>query len=154
MDDLYILHWFEFAEDDLDSAKILVEHGSRKINAVCYHSHQSAEKNLKGYLVSKGVDEPPHIHNLPTLKAMCEDYDPRFSEIAGPCSRLNPYGVRVKYPDELAIDARDAKQAITDAQAIQEFEAIATVRAALEADRKAHYTAIETKAKADDKGSR
>jgi HEPN domain-containing protein len=48
---LHTLHWFEFAEDDLDSAKILAEHGSRKISAVCFHSHQSAEKNLKGYLV-------------------------------------------------------------------------------------------------------
>jgi HEPN domain-containing protein len=148
MDNLHTLHWFEFAEDDLDAAKILAEHGARKINAVCFHSHQSAEKNLKGYLVSKGADEPPHIHNLPALKAMCEDYDSRFSEIADQCARLNPYGVRVKYPDELVIDERDAMQAIADARAIQGFEPIAAVRAALEADREEHYTVIETTATA------
>jgi HEPN domain-containing protein len=134
MDNFRILHWFEFAEDDLDSARILAEHGSRKIIAVCYHSHQSTEKNLKGYLVSKGLDEPPHIHNLLTLKEMCENYDSRFSEIAEQCTRLNPYSVRVRYPDEFMIDERDAKQTIADAQAIQEFEPIATVRAALKAD--------------------
>jgi hypothetical protein len=34
MDDrLHILHWFEFASDDLDSAKILAKHGLRKVNA-------------------------------------------------------------------------------------------------------------------------
>jgi HEPN domain-containing protein len=149
MDNIHTLHWFEFAEDDLDSAKILAEYGSRKINAVCFHAHQSAEKNLKGYLISEGVDEPPYIHNLPALKAMCEDYDSRFAEIAEQCARLNPYGVRVKYPNELVIDESDVKQAIADARAIHEFEPIAAVRAALETDRKEHYTVTETTATAD-----
>jgi hypothetical protein len=59
---------------------------------------------------------------------------------------VNPYGVRVKYPDEIVVDARDARQAIADAQAIQAFGPIATVRATLEAEYKEQYTVSQATA--------
>jgi HEPN domain-containing protein len=129
MDNLHALRWFEFADEDLDSAKILAKHGSRKMNIVCYECHQAAEKYLKGYLICCGVSEPPRIHNLSVLKAMCEDYDSRFAEITPQCERLNPYGVHVKYPDEIEVDERKSKQAIADAQTISEFAPLAEARA-------------------------
>jgi HEPN domain-containing protein len=58
MDSLYALHWFEFADDDLDSAIILSKLGQRKANAVCYHCQQAAEKYLKGSLIAMGVSAP------------------------------------------------------------------------------------------------
>jgi HEPN domain-containing protein len=144
MDDrLHILRWFEFASDDLDSAKILVKYGLRKANAVGYHSQQSAEKNLKGYLLASGLEEPPHIHNLPALAALCEDYGVSFSEIIAPCSRLNPYGVRVKYPDEIDIDERNAAQAISDAETVASFAPIAEMRKALETEHRKEYDIAE-----------
>jgi HEPN domain-containing protein len=149
MDNLHTLHWFEFAEDDLDSAKILVEHGSRKTNAVCFHAQQSVEKNLKSYLVANGIAEPPHIHNLMVLKAMCEDFDPRFSEITEQCNRLNPYGVRAKYPDEIVIDENDAKEAIADAQFVMEFAPIVSIRTALETEYRKQFTVTQVTAITD-----
>ncbi|MDR2615518.1 MAG: HEPN domain-containing protein [Oscillospiraceae bacterium] len=146
MDNYYALHWFEFADDDLDSAMILAKYGSHKASIICYHCQQAVEKYLKGYLISKGVGEPPHIHNLLTLKAMCEDYDSSFSEIMTQCNNLNPYGVRVKYPDEVIVDERAARQAIADARTVQAFEPVTTIRAALEADYKEHCTVTQVTA--------
>jgi HEPN domain-containing protein len=145
MDSLHTLYWFEFAEDDLDAAKILAEHGLRKINAVCFHAQQSAEKNLKGYLVANGVDKPPKHHDLRDLCLLCVNYDNTFEAILSLCNNLNPYGVRAKYPDELVIDENDARAAIADAQAITDFEPIAAVRTALEAEcREQHIVAQAT----------
>jgi HEPN domain-containing protein len=129
MDNLHTLHWFEFAADDLDSANILAKYGLRKANAVCYHSHQSAEKNLKGYLVAKGAPTPPKIHDLRELCYLCAEYDGAFAALVPHCTALNAYGVRVKYPDEIEVDERKACQAIADAQAIQSFEQITATRA-------------------------
>jgi HEPN domain-containing protein len=58
MDSLYALHWFEFADDDFDSALILSKLGQRKANALCYHCQQAAEKYVKGYLIVMGVNTP------------------------------------------------------------------------------------------------
>jgi HEPN domain-containing protein len=143
MDNFHILHWFEFAEDDLDSAKILVEHGSRKINAVCFHSHQSAEKNLKGYLVANDIVALPKIHDLRELCLLCANFDKSFETLIPICNNLNPYGVRVKYPDEIVIDEQEAKQSIADAQAIQAFEPIAVVRTAIETEYKKQHFVTE-----------
>ena len=37
------------------------------------------------------------------------------------CSRLNPYGVIVRYPNELAVDDTIAKNAIVMAQKVYEY---------------------------------
>ena len=37
------------------------------------------------------------------------------------CSRLNPYGVAVRYPNELAVDETIAKNAIIMAQQVFDF---------------------------------
>jgi HEPN domain-containing protein len=153
MDNLHILHWFEFAEDDLNTAKILTKHGDRQINAVCYHSQQSAEKNLKGYLVAKGVSTPPKIHDLHDLCDKCSSFDESFNEILRVCDNLNPYGVRVKYPDEIEVSEIEARQAIADAEAIQAFAPIVAVRASLEADYKENMLITEVSAIAGDKST-
>ena len=44
-----------------------------------------------------------------------------FSCILDDCSRLNPYGVVVRYPNELVVDDAIAKTAIAMAQQIYEF---------------------------------
>ncbi|MDR1328348.1 MAG: HEPN domain-containing protein [Oscillospiraceae bacterium] len=145
------LHWFEFAEGDLDAAKILAEHGLRQVNTVCYHSQQSAEKNLKGYLVANGVFAPLKTHDLHDLCDKCCDFDKSFNTLLPICDNLNPYGIRVKYPDEIEVDENEAGQAIADAEAIQAFEPIAAVRTALEAEHRKQYTVTQATATAKSK---
>ena len=47
--------------------------------------------------------------------------DNTFSEILDACSDLTPYGVTVRYPNELAVDDVIAKLAIDKAQVIRKF---------------------------------
>ena len=60
----YVAEWFEFADMDLASAEYLCGMRPQPLEIICYHCQQSAEKYLKGYLIYKGVMEPPKIHNL------------------------------------------------------------------------------------------
>ncbi|MDR1643562.1 MAG: HEPN domain-containing protein [Clostridiales bacterium] len=124
------LLWFEFAEDDLESAKILLKYDSHNVNTICFHAQQSAEKNLKGYLIANGATEPPHTRNLILLKLLCEEIDSRFAQISGKCTDLNPYSVLTEYPDLIAATANDAHEAIANAQAIMDFGPIAAARTA------------------------
>jgi hypothetical protein len=49
------------------------------------------------------------------------EFDNAFSEILDACSDLTPYGVAVRYPNELAVDDVIAKLAIDKAQVIHKF---------------------------------
>lgn len=62
--------WLERAEEDLRSARVLLDAGL--FNMVCFHCQQTAEKSLKGLLAS--LNQPiPRIHNLIRLRSLCED---------------------------------------------------------------------------------
>ena len=49
------------------------------------------------------------------------EFDNTFTEILDACSDLTPYGVAVRYPNELAVDDVIAKLAIDKAQVIHKF---------------------------------
>jgi HEPN domain-containing protein len=116
-----IQEWFIYSRNDLISAHHLFDNLYPKQSEIaCYLSQQCAEKVLKGYLFFKDT-EPPKIHNLVELCQKCMEYDNKFSEIMDACADLTPYGVAVRYPNELAVDDTIAKSAIDKAQAIYDF---------------------------------
>jgi HEPN domain-containing protein len=86
----------------------------------CYHTQQCAEKSLKAYLLSKSID-PPHIHDLVALNQLCTAQESSFSTMQHYCVFLNPYGVHVRYPNELAVDDTLTKLAIENALKVFEF---------------------------------
>ncbi|NJD01515.1 MAG: HEPN domain-containing protein [Ruminiclostridium sp.] len=55
--------WHDFANDDLVTAKYLLNLYPLKLEIICYHCQQSAEKILKGFLIDKDI-EPPRTHDL------------------------------------------------------------------------------------------
>jgi len=132
LDPDYILEWFRFAEMDLLSAEKLTTLYPVHTHLVCFLCQQSAEKYLKGFLVYKGVIEPPKTHNLDTLCEMCSEYDDCFSEIKRACSILTVYGVQPRYPHEMEILDSDIKKALDYARQIKEFDSLQTVRQELE----------------------
>jgi HEPN domain-containing protein len=116
-----IQEWFQYAQNDLISARHLFEDLSPKqIEIASYLSQQCAEKSLKGYLFFKDI-EPPRIHNLVELCKLCMTYDETFLNMLDACSDLNPYGVAVRYPNELDVDEEMAKSAINKADSIYNF---------------------------------
>jgi HEPN domain-containing protein len=107
-----IIEWFQFADMDLASAEHLLSMHPQPLEIICFLCQQSAEKNLKGYLIDKGVVEPPKTHNLDTLGILCSEYDNRFQEIKKACSVLTAYSVQPRYPNELGITENDMRKAL------------------------------------------
>ena len=122
MSDIRLVHeWLKYSQNDLISARHLYEDLFPKQSEIaCYLSQQCAEKALKGYLFFKEV-EPPRTHNLVELCQMCMIYDSMFSDILDACSDLTPYGVAIRYPNELAVDDAIAESTINKAQIVYAF---------------------------------
>jgi HEPN domain-containing protein len=116
-----VQEWLKYSQNDLISAKHLYSDlHPKQTEVACYLSQQCAEKALKGYILFKDI-EPPKTHNLIELCQICIDYDNAFSEILDACADLTPYGIAVRYPNELAVDDAIAKSAIDKAQIIFDF---------------------------------
>jgi len=119
MSDNELVHeWLKYSQNDLISARHLFENTyPKQLEIACYLSHQCAEKALKGFLLFKKI-EAPRTHNLIELCQMCMKHDDTFLEILDDCSDLMPYGVAVRYPNELEVDDLIAKLSIDKALVI------------------------------------
>jgi HEPN domain-containing protein len=124
----YVAEWFEFADMDLASAEYLCGMRPQPLEIICYHCQQSAEKYLKGYLIYKGIIEPPKIHNLDDLCELCFDYDGHFQEIKGACNILSAYGIKPRYPNGIEILESDMQKALEYVHQIRDVEPLAEVR--------------------------
>ena len=113
--------WLRYAKSDLNTAKHMFEDVHPKETEIsCYHTQQCAEKSLKAYLIAKETD-PPHTHDLVELVRLCIAYEASFSTIQPYCVSLNPYGVHVRYPNELAVDDSITGQAISYTEKVLGF---------------------------------
>jgi len=113
--------WLRYAKSDLNTAKHMFSDVHPKETEIsCYHAQQCAEKSLKAYLIAKETDLP-YIHDLVELNRLCAAIESSFSTIQSYCVSLNPYGVQVRYPNELAVDDSITAQAINYAEKILEF---------------------------------
>jgi len=132
MDNNTILEWFRFADTDLGAANHMLSMRPQPLEIICYHCQQSAEKYLKGYLIYKGVIEPPKTHNLVTLCNLCATYDNHFAEIRKQCVVLSDYGIQPRYPHELFIEEHHMTKALDYARQIKTFAPIMEARQNLE----------------------
>jgi HEPN domain-containing protein len=113
--------WLKYSKSDLVTARHMFEDVyPKETEIVCYHCQQCVEKALKGYCIFKNI-EPLKTHDLIALCHLCITVEDSFYEILDNCSRLNPYGVAVRYPNELVVDEVVAKNAIVMAQQIFDF---------------------------------
>jgi HEPN domain-containing protein len=113
--------WFSIAAQDL----ALAEHAFKTMHPapyeqICFHCQQSAEKDLKGFLVLNNI-EPPKIHDLPPLLEMCADIESSFSLLTAKCTFVTKYGVMPRYPIELQIYENDVRLALRYAKDIKDF---------------------------------
>jgi HEPN domain-containing protein len=121
------LEWLNFAEADLDSAKILNDAHRKHNEIICYHCQQAVEKYLKGFLYYNGL-MPPKIHVLEMLCALCSDFNPVFNEIAKDCAYLSPFAVHARYPVEMSINDLNTKKALEIGEKINNFSPIVELR--------------------------
>lgn len=112
--------WYDFANNDLITAKYLLGLHPLKLEIICYHCQQSAEKIMKGFLIDKNID-PPKTHDLRLLWRMSAEIADGVDDIEEACVRLTAYGVQPRYPMEIELSESDMLQAINDADHIISF---------------------------------
>lgn len=86
--------WLEFAQDDLKSAKILLE--KKSYRACSWHCHQAIEKLLKAVVVEHGRT-PDRTHDLVKLTADAHAKLP--TELVAFLEELNFHYLPPRYPD-------------------------------------------------------
>lgn len=113
--------WLFKAENDLESARILLKADKKLYDVVVYHAQQCAEKALKAYLAEKNskIDK---THSLAVLTEYCAAIDNDFLSLKDAISFLNPYVIMYRYPlDELMPPKKDTETALQYADTVLEF---------------------------------
>lgn len=106
--------WMSFAEMDYRTAKYLYDHMyPQPLEIICYHCQQAVEKLLKGVLISYGVTIKK-THDLGLLAEMLLEYTEVAEKYLEMCDDLTPYGVKIRYPQELLIEDYHVKKALNE----------------------------------------
>ncbi len=113
-----IQQWIDFAKMDFLTAKHLYEHMYPKpLEIICYHCQQCVEKLLKGVLLSKG-EAIKKTHDLGLLAEMLQEYETVDEKYLEMCDDLTPYGVKIRYPQELYIEEHHVKKALQETETL------------------------------------
>ena len=112
--------WLSFAKTDLGVANYLNENYHPKpLEIICYHCQQAAEKAIKALIVACGAQGGmPKKHNLSFLLMQIKNVIDVPEIYYDYTDTLTPYGVAVRYPNELALEERHVKEALQYAQEI------------------------------------
>lgn len=115
-----VKEWYDLAIMDLGVAKHLEStYYPKPVEIICYHCQQAAEKGIKALIMYYGAEGGmPKLHDLSFLlnqiknKVSIED---KYYDYA---DTLTPYGVSIRYPNELFLEEKHAKKAIQYADEI------------------------------------
>ncbi len=106
--------WLDLAETDLGVARHLYEtYRPQPLEIICYHCQQAAEKAIKAVIVAHGAQGGmPKLHDLSFLLNQLKNMVEIGEEYYDYADALTPYGVAVRYPSELGLEERHAKDAL------------------------------------------
>ena len=112
--------WLEFAKTDLGVARHLNElYHPKPLEIICYHCQQAAEKAIKALIVTSGVQSGmPKKHNLSFLLEQIKNNIEVSEKYYDYADTLTPYGIAVRYPNELVIEERNVQEALQYAEEI------------------------------------
>ena len=110
--------WKQFAQMDYDTAKHLYNTMHPKpLEIICYHCQQAVEKLLKAILITNG-SAIEKTHDLGLLAERCASIVTIPDEIYDVCDNLTPYGVKIRYPQELFLEEHHVKSALENAEKV------------------------------------
>jgi HEPN domain-containing protein len=122
VDSKVITEWVEKANEDLEFARINLNENRPFFAQICFHFQQSAEKYLKAYIISRGL-EFRKTHDLLILLKTCSDHDHSFDVLKEACEYLATFYIEARYPvhwpTHFSVD--DTKKALQYAEEIQSF---------------------------------
>ena len=116
MADSSVHEWVQFAKMDYNTAKHLYQTMYPKpLEIICYHCQQAAEKLLKAIIINYG-GTIEKTHDLGLLAERCAEFVGVSDEIYDLCDNLTPYGVKIRYPDELFLEEHHVVSALADTE--------------------------------------
>lgn len=117
--DALVKEWFRYARMDIASAKVLMETMyPAPLEIICYHCQQTAEKVLKGLLVTVD-DNVEKTHDLVRLLNKLGEYRSIPDEIYDVAENLTQFAIRVRYPQECVVDVQQTMNAIAQAEKVK-----------------------------------
>lgn len=110
--------WMKKAEDDLRSARVVIDAKPPLIESALFHSQQAVEKAMKAFLTAH--DTPfRKTHNLDELAGQCEKIDNTLKTIFDSARDLTVFAWEFRYPgdgepppEEVAHDAIEQAQTV------------------------------------------
>jgi HEPN domain-containing protein len=114
--------WFAKADADFRTAQLVLAESDPLVDIACFHAQQCAEKYLKGYLITCGL-QFRFVHDLAYLTRLCMEQTPDFSAVLDFALELQDYAVNIRYPafDDEPVSIESAHRAIERAGFIREF---------------------------------
>lgn len=115
--------WYDRAVLDLGVARHLEKtYYPKPVEIICYHCQQAAEKAIKALIMYHGAEGGmPKLHDLSFLLNQVKNkvrIEEKYFDYA---DALSPYGVAVRYPNELFLEERHAGEAIQYADEILQW---------------------------------
>lgn len=119
--DSNIAEWLRLANMDLDTAQYVFGNMyPRPCEIICYHCQQATEKFLKALALAND-QEPLRTHDLVVLAKSLEGFVQIPLSILRMCAMLNPYGVKIRYPQDMSVGIQDVKVALEYSQEIKKW---------------------------------
>lgn len=87
--------WFRVGEKELKRAKFLLR--APDLSGAGFNIHQTVEKYLKGFLLSRGW-ELRRIHDLEALLNEAGQHHSAFESFRPACRKMNQYYLEERYP--------------------------------------------------------
>ena len=94
-----VRQWLDKANEDFDTAVLLLREGGRFRGIIAFHAQQTVEKSLTAFLVRHQV-EFPKTHDIGRLLDRMATVDPIMAATLAGADSLTPYGVEVRYPSD------------------------------------------------------
>ena len=95
-----IQQWFDKANNDLKTAKILLDDSPELTDIITFHCQQAVEKFFKCYLIKLDIVFKK-THNLTYLLDLMEEKINVPGKMYKVAETLNDYAVEIRYPREL-----------------------------------------------------
>ena len=111
--------WVELAEEDFRLAKFAFKMKSNiPYRLICYHAQQTAEKYIKGFLVSELIDFP-YTHSIEALLKLTPK-ETGLQEFIEELSELTNYAVAKRYPgDYNKLTKKNAEDAVNKSSKVR-----------------------------------
>lgn len=108
------VRWMKLAEMDYGVAEHLFKtYYPKPYEIICYHCQQAAEKAIKAIIMSGGAKGGlPKLHDLSFLLNQIKNTVKIEEKYYDYADALTPYGVSIRYPNELFLEESHAQKAL------------------------------------------